>query len=142
VSQTRRDDDRKVKVCVIDTGLDGSHPFFESAPWENDLGRRVRGCIWFDEAGEMHQESDWHSWRMEKGKQARTEGYVDEDGHGTHCAGLILQVARNCNLYVAQVSGHRDQEPDPTYVARVRIAYDIVVRNNQLIITGHQTRCK
>ena len=33
----------------------------------------------------------------------------DPDGHGTHMASIVLDIARNCQLYVVQVAGARSE---------------------------------
>jgi hypothetical protein len=35
------------------------------------------------------------------------DGQGDPDGHGTHMASIVLDIARNCKLYVVQVAGGR-----------------------------------
>jgi hypothetical protein len=34
-------------------------------------------------------------------------GQGDPDGHGTHMASIVLDIARNCKLYIVQVAGER-----------------------------------
>lgn len=44
---------------------------------------------------------------------------VDEDGHGTHCVGVIRRVAPEADIYVARVATRRGECPDTTAVAKV-----------------------
>jgi hypothetical protein len=36
------------------------------------------------------------------------ESRTDPDGHGTHMVSIVLDIARNCQLYVVQVAGARN----------------------------------
>jgi hypothetical protein len=42
----------------------------------------------------------------------------DDIGHGTHTAGLVLQVARNADIYVARVTRDGNMEK-PEFIAKV-----------------------
>ena len=70
-----------IKIAILDTGIDALHPFI--------------GSRWTDK----HSEEDHYYDFVEDG----TGGPIDEDGHGTHCAGSILKVAPRALLYVARV---------------------------------------
>ena len=70
-----------IKIALLDTGIDALHPFIQSR-WSG-----------------KHSEEDHYYDFVEAG----TQGPIDEDGHGTHCAGSILKVAPRALLYVARV---------------------------------------
>lgn len=69
-------DDEKVRVAILDTGIDASHSVFS-------------GCA-FDE-------NNCHDWTNSN------DPTVDIVGHGTHSAALVLKVAPNASLYIAKV---------------------------------------
>eukprot|EP00920_Eleutheroschizon_duboscqi_P040972 GHVT01098002.1.p1 GENE.GHVT01098002.1~~GHVT01098002.1.p1 ORF type:complete len:725 (-),score=61.34 GHVT01098002.1:956-3130(-) len=81
-------DDQRIKICVIDSGVDGMHEDLERNMWTNpnetingkdDDGN---GCI-----------DDIHGCRF-SGTSAKGTN-VDKHGHGTHCAGTVAAVGNN-----------------------------------------------
>lgn len=50
-------------------------------------------------------------------KQCKVNSIVDEEGHGTHIAGLVLEYAPDAHLYVANVAN--EGEADSELLARV-----------------------
>jgi large repetitive protein len=74
-----------VKVAVIDTGVDFTHPDLASQIWINP-GENCAGCrtdgIDNDANGYV---DDWHGWNF----VANTNNPMDDHGHGTHVAGTI-----------------------------------------------------
>jgi subtilisin len=72
-----------VKVAVVDTGVDATHPRIDG---------RVAHYVAFDESedGEIVEDREPHT---------------DEVGHGTACAGIILGIAPECELYSVRVLG-------------------------------------
>ena len=83
VERRRRDDDRRVKVAILDTGVDGGHPMF------------------FNQTLDDYHCKNWSS---------TSRATDDEIGHGTHVAGLVVQVAPKVELYIGKVfdSTHAD----------------------------------
>ncbi|KAF7503470.1 hypothetical protein GJ744_003699 [Endocarpon pusillum] len=67
----------RVKVAIIDTGIDASHPLLKI--FEENGQIRCKG--WID------------------GEPANT----DDNGHGTHVAHSLLKVASRAELYIAKV---------------------------------------
>ena len=65
MDERRKDDDEKVKVAIIDSGIDSSHPDFHSYKFG------------------AHNTRDWTG----------TSATHDSVGHGPHAAGLIHRVA-------------------------------------------------
>ena len=72
-----------VRVAVVDTGVDADHPL---------IGGRVAGYrdVSVSEAGELVANENRHD---------------DAVGHGTACAGIILAIAPECELYSVRVLG-------------------------------------
>jgi subtilisin len=74
-----------VKVAVIDSGIDAEHPL---------IGGRVAG---------------WVAIEIGPGGELELDGGPHEDtsGHGTACAGIVLGLAPECELYSVRVMGPR-----------------------------------
>ena len=84
-----------VKVAVLDTGID----------MEND-------CI------EAHKDRiSGHNWL--KKPKSKLKRLSDLHGHGTHIAGLILDLIPHSELYVAKVADSGDDTCSPETLARV-----------------------
>jgi subtilisin family serine protease len=90
-----------VKVGVLDSGVDGSHPAF---------AERVRQ--------QYDVVSDYSSARC---VPART---TDSIGHGTACAGIILQLAPQAELYSIKVIGKDSKGTADQLVAALAFALD------------------
>lgn len=72
---------RGVRVCVVDSGVEGDHPMIGP----------VNGS--------------WAVVRGDDGPQVVEAEPVDSCGHGTACAGIIRRAAPECELYSVQVLG-------------------------------------
>ncbi|KAF1967169.1 subtilisin-like protein, partial [Bimuria novae-zelandiae CBS 107.79] len=68
-----------IKVAMLDSGIDPDHPYIKK--------------MWT-------QERDGGSYRDFVGVDPTP---CDRDGHGTHCAGIILQHAPEVSLYIGRV---------------------------------------
>lgn len=112
------EDARKVKVAVLDTGIDATHEYIKKHWKRPILG--ARGCR-LNDAGYLDFLTTPPS----------AEIVEDVFGHGTHVAGIILQLAPDAELYVARVfrSGSFDQNSEPGCAQRVaeaiRYAVDV-----------------
>lgn len=81
-----------VKVAILDTGVDLpagvptrlKKPRYESYSW---IG------VPEDTSRLKHHPRD---------------NQTDPDGHGTHMTSIVLDIARNCKVYVVQIAGNRD----------------------------------
>ncbi|KAF2491073.1 FabD/lysophospholipase-like protein [Lophium mytilinum] len=117
------EDIRKVKVAVLDSGIDSSHPFIEAnwirprwgARGENGLPRKL------DDDGYMDFTTE----------SPLTKNGTDTCGHGTHVAGIILQLAPDAELHVGRVFRDKtfSKKTDPECTMRIakaiRYAVDV-----------------
>lgn len=120
-----------IKVAILDTGLDGEHPFLVQEPFGKGWGEQIKGCISFDEAGQMNTElskTEWNTWVQNLRKAIREgrrltnkerSGYRDTHGHGTHCTGILLQVAPNAHIYIAKIGSDENNDPEPDHITQV-----------------------
>jgi subtilisin family serine protease len=84
-----------IKVAVLDTGLDIGHPDIQAAR------ERIK-AVW--------------SWvHAPDGERQTKPG--DPCGHGTHVTSLLLGVAPDCDIYVAQIAD--SQEPQSISANRI-----------------------
>ena len=83
-----------MRVTIIDTGIDGSHPFIQSAGWSK-----------YDENAKKYLFYDFADGVEDRDKNEP----IDEDGHGTFIAGLLLQAApeSSCQLRALARRGRR-----------------------------------
>ncbi|MGI5499785.1 S8 family peptidase [Lentzea sp. CA-135723] len=72
-----------VRVCVVDSGVDGEHPLIGPVTSSHEV---VKG---------------------ENGPEVRPAEHHDTCGHGTACAGIIRQMAPDCELHSVRVLGER-----------------------------------
>lgn len=89
-----------VKVAVIDSGIDAAHP---------DV-RNVSGYVAITDGPE--------------GLVYDTEPHEDSYGHGTACAGIIRQVAPECELYSVKVLGANLSGRGTVFAAGLRWAIE------------------
>jgi subtilisin len=92
---------RGVKVAVVDSGIDATHP---------DVGP-VQGYVAIREAGDGKLVYD-------------AEPHEDSFGHGTACAGVIRSIAPDCELYSIKVLGSGLSGSGRVFAAGLRWAID------------------
>ena len=90
VSRNRKDN-KHVRIAILDTGVDATHPEVRDA-----FGRKqIRG--FFPDSSDSESALDPHN---------------DENGHGTHGTSVLIRVAPTATIYVARVA---DQEGNLNY---------------------------
>jgi hypothetical protein len=91
-SLLRDDSTDPIKVAILDTGVDlpgGLPTRLQQARYESYSWVGVADI------------SDAHNI-------SPNESQTDPDGHGTRMVSIVLDIARNCKLYVVQVAGARN----------------------------------
>ena len=81
VRARRKDDDLRVKIAILDTGVDGTHEQIKAA-----LDPKSPSIVNY------------------KGFPDYLLPLRDKNGHGTHGTSMILKVAPDTHLYIARVS--------------------------------------
>ena len=131
----------RVKIAILDTGLNTKH-----GDIEDSLDR-----IWVYEDNPI--KSNASDWTMNKDdgayntseatlgtyKRCKVNSIVDEEGHGTHIAGLVLEYAPDAHLYVANVAN--EGKADSELLARVW-PLNFTLPRFQLTHSGHQKCCR
>lgn len=106
-----------VRITIIDTGIDGGHPFL--AGIRDPQTGRVRKCRWNMSSGPVPLFKDF----ADTNAAACSTEPVDFDGHGTFIAGLMLYLLPNVELSVARIGKNAasiQHDPDlPNKVAKV-----------------------
>jgi subtilisin family serine protease len=121
--------DRPVKVAVLDTGLDVTHPHFQNPRLTHFVGGKP---VWSSE----QEPSQYDRIKACEdftgdGPITRKDDMKDLDGHGTQVSELILRLAPRSELYIARIcegeigtptrsapTGNPVKRPRPNIVAR------------------------
>lgn len=91
---------RRIRVAVIDSGLDKPH---ETAMRRPDIRRQASSFCRF------------RNFAMGEGEENWTDS--DPSLHGTNCASILLQVAPQADLYIANVVKRSTGRPSPSSVS-------------------------
>lgn len=116
-----------VKVAVIDTGIDTTNPWLK-ANWRKDCIHTPDGGFRDflkdnDTAAQLvpndygYEEGDVRSIIGSLDKERRDEP-IDLAGHGTHLAGIVLQLTPDATLYVGRVLEMNEESYDAGAAAR------------------------
>ena len=120
--QDEVDDGTRIKVAILDTGLDIGHPRIQASR------ERILDC---------------RSW-LGGPDGAKMAAIDDPCGHGTHITGLLLDVAPDCDVYVAQIADSR--EPRPISARRIAKVCQITTPPSPVglanLTTGRDSCCK
>lgn len=91
----------KIRIAILDTGVDLGHPYFDK-PIRNGSTQTRRETI-----------NECKSFLPGK------RGDEDANGHGTHAASLLVRLAPNAKVYVARVVDDDGEIGSPDAVAKV-----------------------
>ncbi|MGE5085935.1 MAG: S8 family serine peptidase [Bacillota bacterium] len=85
----------KVIVAIVDSGLDSTHPVFQSvanggtgALWSNDA--EIKGQTGVDDDGNGYVD-DKNGWNF----ISNTPNFADDNSHGTHVSGIVVGAGLN-----------------------------------------------
>ena len=92
LSKARNAAKERVKIAILDTGIDMSHSVLQASKDRIELS--------------------WASFG--------DEGNEDDWGLGTHAAALLVKIAPECRIYPARIASRSDSDLDPEKVTMVR----------------------
>lgn len=104
-TNSTRNINSRIKVAILDSGI--------------DLGNT-------DIDAQLDQIKDIRSWVDDKSGLKVHDG--DSSGHGTHIAGIILDLAPNVDIYIAKVTKFRELE-NISQILEVKVQYFEKFRN-------------
>lgn len=95
-----------VKIAILDTGIDLNHEDFKKpARRRTKIGEKTNRAM-----PEKAQRDRIACFRNFSDAVHPNDNVSDDDGHGTHVAGIILGIAPRAELYIAKIySGHPDR---------------------------------
>jgi hypothetical protein len=85
----------RIRIAILDTGLDMNHPYIKA---REDRIKDIRSWV-----NDLDGKQEWKTG--------------DASGHGTHVASLLLDVAPDCDIYIARIAEIDPVRPDQ--IARV-----------------------
>jgi hypothetical protein len=137
-----------VKIAILDTGIDTTNPYI-TKHWGSK--NRYRDFLNDDDAAQSMVASKGY-YELDYVRRAvdslaeRDESPTDITGHGTHLAGIVIQVAPDADLYVGRVLRDNWTTHYDTGAAAKRVAlvssFIPVPRGHDLTPTGQNKRHK
>jgi hypothetical protein len=85
VNENRKDNQKRVRIAILDTGVDITHPFIHAAYEKNTI------------VGYFPQSND-------ETQNCKSYPTGDQHGHGTHGTSVLLRTAPNAAIYVARAT--------------------------------------
>ena len=85
----RPEDVQRVRIAILDTGIDAEHPYIQKKWLRPEYDKSNNGI----------EDRGYRDFVSEEPSRP-----VDNDGHGTHKAGIILKMAPEASLHVARVA--------------------------------------
>lgn len=126
---------RKIKVAVLDTGLDLNHKALQAVITHRtgkcEAYKKFKNCLELAkddndtkcreehlQSGENIYPADCHGWSILDQGMPNTPNNIigrpdfsDPHGHGTHVAGIIASISNNVEIIPVQVSGEGPNQP-------------------------------
>ncbi|KAL2855140.1 hypothetical protein BJX68DRAFT_23369 [Aspergillus pseudodeflectus] len=121
--------DERVRIAILDTGIDLSHEDFVK-PRTKDFHGKTGGNPVKGELAQINRLKAYRNFCICDGNTEEETNVNDRNGHGTQVAGIILRLAPNADLYIARVCAGKNradsvardedpfQEPQPSVVAK------------------------
>jgi Subtilase family len=125
---TRSHGQRRVRVAVIDTGVDGNHPYIKHHALRNRLDTRDDGHSESKQPAQppLSDDASIVAFRDftddSDDDDDKSSTPIDMSGHGTFVAGLLTRLAPEAKLFVARVA------TDSTSIQRDNHAYSRVAK--------------
>ena len=107
VAENRKDNQKRVRIAILDTGMDITHPQIQAAQ------SRING--YFSNSTDIPPNSVSDSLEL----------IQDYHGHGTHRASVLLRTAPDASIFVAKVT-HNDG----------KLNYDQIIEVNTWLTEG------
>jgi subtilisin family serine protease len=114
VEENRKDDDRRIRIAILDTGIDS----LQTEMADNIVLASPTSCT-KEERNDIKARNEKRSIKKWKGFPSTLDPLRDRVGHGTHCASVILRTAPYSALYIARIFNNKRQISDYNEVVKV-----------------------
>ncbi|KAK4451028.1 peptidase S8/S53 domain-containing protein [Podospora aff. communis PSN243] len=109
IEETANAKSGRVKVAILDTGLDLSHHEMQARSERIRVGRTWLG----NPDGEV--------------LEMKSSPSNDPHGHGTHITGFLLDIAPDCDVYVAQIADSTELRPNSATIIAKAVKHAVEV---------------